>query len=94
MSKTVKSTESAPVAGPAPAAELSFEQALKQLEAVVEAMESQDLPLETLVVRYEEGTRLAQVCQRQLAAAEIKIQQLEQTSPGQFSLKPCDNPAE
>jgi len=35
-----------------------FEEALKKLEGIVEAMESDDLPLETLLARYEEGTKL------------------------------------
>ena len=67
---------------------LPFEQALKKLEEIVEAMESQDLPLETLLARYEEGTRLARVCQEKLAEAEVKIQQLEKNSAGEFKLKP------
>ena len=51
-------------------------------------MESQDLPLESLLARYEEGTRLAQICQEKLAEAELKIQQLEKNSAGEFKLKP------
>ena len=77
-------------AGPASAspAVLPFEQALKNLEEIVEAMESQDLPLETLLARYEEGTRLARLCQEKLAEAEVKIHQLEKNSAGEFKLKP------
>ena len=67
---------------------LPFEEALKKLEAVVEAMESEDLPLETLIKRYEEGVRLAMICQEKLAEAELKIQQLEKTIGGEFKLKP------
>ena len=65
-----------------------FEEALKKLESIVEAMESEDLPLETLLARYEEGTRLAQVCQAKLAEAELKIQQLEKNA-GELKLKPA-----
>jgi exodeoxyribonuclease VII small subunit len=67
---------------------LPFEEALKRLESIVEAMENDDLPLETLLARYEEGARLAQSCQKRLAEAEVKIQQLERKSNGQFALKP------
>lgn len=67
---------------------MPFEEALKKLEDVVEAMESQELPLETLLARYEEGTRLAKVCQEKLAEADLKIQQLEKNSAGEFKLKP------
>jgi exodeoxyribonuclease VII small subunit len=73
---------------PAKPGNLPFEEALKKLEETVEAMESQDLPLETLLARYEEGTRLARMCQEKLAEAELKIQQLEKTSAGEFKLKP------
>jgi exodeoxyribonuclease VII small subunit len=50
---------------------LPFEEALKKLEGLVEAMESGDLPLETLLARYEEGTRLVKICQEKLAEAEL-----------------------
>ena len=67
---------------------LPFEEALKKLEAVVEAMEAGDLPLETLLARYEEGMRLAKVCQEKLAEAELRIQQLEKDEQGEMKLKP------
>ena len=62
---------------PAKAASLPFEEALKKLETIVAAMESEELPLESLLAKYEEGTRLARTCQEKLAEAELKIQQLE-----------------
>ncbi len=67
---------------------LPFEQALKKLESIVQAMESEDLPLETLLARYEEGTRLARICQEKLAEAETRIQQLEKNAAGEMKLKP------
>ena len=77
---------------PAKAAGLPFEEALKKLEAIVEAMESDELPLETLLARYEEGTRLAVACQEKLAEAELKIQQLEKTTAGEMKLKTLATP--
>jgi exodeoxyribonuclease VII small subunit len=83
MSKTVKDA--------APATEdcvnLPFEEALKRLEGIVDAMENDDLPLETLLSKYEQGTRLAQSCQSQLVAAEVKVQQLERKANGQLAAK-------
>jgi len=61
---------------------------LRKLEAIVETMESEDLALETLLAKYEEGTRLARVCQEKLAEAEFKIQQLEKNAAGEMQLKP------
>jgi exodeoxyribonuclease VII small subunit len=72
---------------PAKAAELPFEEALKKLETIVEAMETGDLPLESLLAKYEEGTRLARTCQDKLAEAELKIQQLEKNAAGEMKLK-------
>lgn len=85
MSKAVKVTDAAK------AENLSFEESLKRLEAIVEAMEAEDLPLETLLTRYEEGTRLAKVCQEKLADAELKIQKLEKNSAGEPVLKPLSS---
>ena len=66
---------------------------MKKLEAIVEAMESEDLPLETLLGKYEEGTKLAQVCQAKLAEAELKIEQLEKNAAGEIKLKPFETAA-
>jgi exodeoxyribonuclease VII small subunit len=69
------------------AASLPFEEALKRLETIVEAMESEDLPLETLLAKYEEGTQLVRNCQAKLAEAELKIQQLEKNAEGEMTLQ-------
>jgi exodeoxyribonuclease VII small subunit len=74
---------------PAKTGPVPFEEALKKLEAIVEAMESGDLPLETVLAKYEEGTKLARVCQAKLAEAELKIEQLEKTTAGELKLKPA-----
>jgi exodeoxyribonuclease VII small subunit len=77
---------------PAKAGSLPFEEALKKLETIVTAMEAEDLPLETLLAKYEEGTRLAKACQEKLAEAELKIQQLEKTAAGELKLMPVALP--
>jgi exodeoxyribonuclease VII small subunit len=77
---------------PAKAGSLPFEEALKKLETIVTAMEGEDLPLEALLAKYEEGTRLAKACQDKLAEAELKIQQLEKTAAGEIKLRPLALP--
>lgn len=72
---------------PASLEDLSFEQALKRLEKIVEDMESEDLPLEKLLSSYQEGSRMATVCQAKLAEAELKVQQLERGAGGELKLK-------
>jgi exodeoxyribonuclease VII small subunit len=84
MSKPVRAAEAAK-SGSVP-----FEEALQKLETIVESMESGDLPLETLLAKYEEGTKLTQICQAKLAEAELKIQQLEKDASGELKLKPFE----
>jgi exodeoxyribonuclease VII small subunit len=74
-------------AGNNPANVLPFEEALKKLEGIVEAMEADDLPLETLLAKYEEGSKLAKICREKLSEAELKIQQLEKNAAGEMKLK-------
>ncbi len=83
MSKSARPSETAKNGN------VPFEEALKKLESIVETMESEDLPLETLLARYEEGTKLAQICQAKLAEADLKIQQLEKNATGELTLKPA-----
>jgi exodeoxyribonuclease VII small subunit len=62
--------------------QLSFEEALKQLEKITQTMEEGGLRLEEAIGLFEEGMRLAKICNEQLNAAELKISQL-QTLPEQ-----------
>ncbi len=75
-------------AGASAISAMPFEQALQKLESIVESMEAGDLPLETLLSRFEEGTRLVKVCQAKLQEAELKIKQLEKNAAGETTLKP------
>lgn len=69
---------------------LPFEVALKKLEGIVEAMESDELPLETLLAKYEEGSKLVKICGEKLLDAELKIQQLEKNADKEMKLKPFE----
>jgi exodeoxyribonuclease VII small subunit len=68
-------------------AELNFEGAMDRLEKIVEQMESGKLPLEDLIVRYEEGMNLIKVCQERLAKAEQKIEIIARNNAGQPVVK-------
>jgi exodeoxyribonuclease VII small subunit len=67
---------------------MPFEEALKKLEKMVDEMESGELPLEAMLARFEEGTRLVKVCQTKLEEAELKVQKLEKNAAGEVTLKP------
>jgi exodeoxyribonuclease VII small subunit len=81
---------SSKTAGTNAANTLPFEVALKKLEGIVEAMESDDLPLETLLAKYEEGSKLVKICAEKLSDAELKIQQLEKNADKEMKLKPFE----
>ena len=51
-----------------------FEQALAELEAVVERLEHGELPLEEAVAQFERGIALARSCQDALKQAEQKVE--------------------
>ena len=69
-------------------ADISFEAAAEKLESIVEAMESEELPLEKLLVQYEEGTKLVKICESKLQAAEKRITQLEENLEGELATRP------
>lgn len=42
--------------------ELTFEQAMQQLEEIVDKLEQGDVPLESAIVYYQKGMELAKIC--------------------------------
>lgn len=58
-----------------------FEQALAELEAVVERLEHGDLPLEDALKQFERGIELARGCQTSLKAAEQRVEILLKKTP-------------
>jgi exodeoxyribonuclease VII small subunit len=65
--------------------ELSFEQALDQLDQLVRGMESGDLGLDESIAAYRRGAELARFCQGRLADAERQIQKLDENVLKNFS---------
>ena len=55
---------------------LSFEQALQQLEQLVNELEQGDLPLETSLEKFEQAVKLSRLSQAQLQSAEQKVSTL------------------
>src|SRR6266851_4674572 len=76
------------------APELNCESAMDLLEAIVEQMETGKLPLEDLIVRYEEGMNLVKICQERLASAEQKIEIIARNSVGKPVVKDFEPAAE
>lgn len=55
---------------------MSFEEALKQLEKIVDALERGDVPLEESIRIYERGEALKQHCDALLKSAEDKVEKI------------------
>jgi exodeoxyribonuclease VII small subunit len=60
---------------------------MDKLEAIVEAMESGDVPLAELLAKFEEGSRLLAACEERLKTAELKIEQLKRRKDGSPALE-------
>ena len=73
-----------------PSKELKFEESLERLEAVVQEMESGDLPLEEILKKYEEGNRLIKFCASKLNEAEKRIEILMKDKDGALQIKDLD----
>ena len=78
---------------PADIASLSFEQALAELEGIVQELESGQAPLERSIEMYERGAKLKAHCEARLEAARLKVEKIvvgpqggaERAEPAEFS---------
>ena len=59
-----------------PIEELSYEEALAELESVVESLEGEQSPLEDAMKLFERGQALAAHCSALLESAQLKVQRL------------------
>jgi len=78
-----------PEPAPPKDAPLSFETGLQQLEAIVKEMEGGDLALERALDLFERGTKLSDVCRKQLEAAETRVEILTRRA-GEMQPQPFD----
>ena len=61
---------------------LTFEDAVARLEEIVSQMEAAELPLDSVIEKYEEGMKLLAFCGDKLTAAEKKIELLTRDKTG------------
>ena len=57
--------------------EISFEEALKNLEDIVEELNNGDLELEKAITAYEKGIKLKSICEKRLKNAEQRIEKIK-----------------
>ena len=64
---------------------LTFEQAMEQLEKIVESLEQGDVPLDKSIEHYERGEALRNHCRMLLKAAEDKVEKIKLDEAGKPS---------
>lgn len=60
--------------------DMTFEEAMQQMEVLVEQMRSGQLPLADSVSAYQQGKELADHCEKLLSQAQAVVQKLEEES--------------
>jgi len=71
-------------------AEKKFENALKELEQIVEQLEDSELPLDDALKLFERGIKLSQFCSAKLDDAEQKVELLIKGANGALSPVPFE----
>ena len=61
---------------------MSFEQALEQLETIIESLEKGDVPLDQSIAHYERGEALRNHCRKLLSAAEDRVEKIRLDGKG------------
>lgn len=75
---------------PTPVTELSFEEALGELEAIVDRLDRGEIPLEQSIAAYERGTALRRHCEQKLAEARMRVERLVDDGSGGMTTEPLD----
>lgn len=73
-----------------PIEEMSFEEALAELEAIVQKLERGQLDLEASIAAYERGTLLRRHCQEKLREAQLRVEKLAFDAEGRPKLEPFE----
>jgi exodeoxyribonuclease VII small subunit len=68
---------------------LSFEQALAELERIVQQLESGEVELEKSIQIYERGAALRAHCEGKLKTAELKVEKIVRGEDGQPATEPA-----
>ena len=64
------------MAGKKTSKNIKFEEALAELESVVDKLQNGDLPLENAIEEFQRGTELSKICLEKLNAAKAAVQKL------------------
>lgn len=75
---------------PADIANMSFEQALAELEQIVARLESGQAPLEDSIKLYERGAALKTHCEQRLEAARLRVEKIVVGAGGAPGVEPAE----
>lgn len=75
---------------PADIANLGFEEALAQLEAIVRQLESGQGKLDEAIAAYERGSFLRRHCAARLSEAEARIDRIARNADGSLGVQPAE----
>ncbi len=70
----------------------TFEQAMRQLEKIVQELESGEMPLEKAMSKFEEGIQLSRYCSKKLDETQEKINMLVEDKDGRLTTEPFSLP--
>jgi exodeoxyribonuclease VII small subunit len=73
-----------------PVGEMSFEEALSELEGIVQKLERGQLDLESSIAAYERGTALRQHCADKLRQVELRVEKLSVAADGELRVAPFE----
>ena len=62
--------------------DISFEEALKDLEKIVEDLNNGDMELEKAITAYEKGIKLKNICEERLKNAQERIELIQNKKQG------------
>jgi len=71
-----------------PIKDLSFEEALEELEGIVEKLEAGDAPLEQSISIYQRGAQLKAHCETKLKNAQLKVEKIVLDGQGNADTEP------
>lgn len=66
---------------------MSFEEALLELESIVRKLDSGQESLETSILAYERASELKKLCEKKLEDAKFKIEKISQNSDGKINIE-------
>ena len=66
---------------------LTFEEAMKQLEILVDSLDKGDISLDEAIAAYDRGSKLKDYCQKKLYEAKMKVETIQSSDNNDIFLE-------